>query len=195
VHRTGLRCTHPPQIPGSGDFLPKFLSKQAVRRNRGAVSPGQIRKLECRPECVTSLPSWSCGSDSRRPLSTSIVSKPIRRYSAGLRPPESACSPCTGSLIRRVHGRKGPSRVQHWRQSCGAPTRAGRSRPVLLPMKGFLPPDAEYVKATVLGHRSMSRPRSDSGCATKSREQARSHSSADVSALSVRMPLRQRRSA
>jgi len=28
-------------------------------------------------ECVTSLPSWSCGFDSRRPLSTTLVSKSV----------------------------------------------------------------------------------------------------------------------
>ena len=33
----------------------------------------------------SSLPSWSCGFDSRRPLSTNVVSKSMSRHGAGLR--------------------------------------------------------------------------------------------------------------
>ncbi len=34
------------QIPGSGNFLPKFLPKQVVRRSRDDISAGHGRKLE-----------------------------------------------------------------------------------------------------------------------------------------------------
>jgi hypothetical protein len=36
----------PSQIPGSGDSLPKFLPKQAVKRSRDDISAGHGRKLE-----------------------------------------------------------------------------------------------------------------------------------------------------
>jgi hypothetical protein len=43
------------------------------------VTGANLRGL---PDCVTSLPSWSCGFDSRRPLSTSIthIHRPIRCF-------------------------------------------------------------------------------------------------------------------
>jgi hypothetical protein len=34
------------QIPGGGDFLPIFLPKEATRRSRGAISPGNSDQLE-----------------------------------------------------------------------------------------------------------------------------------------------------
>jgi hypothetical protein len=43
-NRTTLH--QPAQIPGSGDFLPKFLPKQAVKRSRDDISAGHGRKLE-----------------------------------------------------------------------------------------------------------------------------------------------------
>ena len=56
------------QIPDSGDFLPKFLPKQAAHRSRYAIRAGHGRKLARPSKGVTSLPSWLCGFDSRRPL-------------------------------------------------------------------------------------------------------------------------------
>jgi hypothetical protein len=56
------------RIPGRGNFLPRFLPKQALSRSREAVSPGHAANRRDRPECIASLPSWSCGFDSRRPL-------------------------------------------------------------------------------------------------------------------------------
>ena len=59
-------------------------------------------------------------------------------------------APSTGSLIRRVHGAQGALTGPTLAPECGAPARAGKSWPLLLPIWGFRPPDDEYLKATVL---------------------------------------------
>ena len=83
----------PPQMPGSGDFLPRFLPD---RHRRGVEMPYLLVTAASwtgRPEPVTSLPSWSCGFDSRRPLYASGTAQgktPISGCSrAGLREPAS----------------------------------------------------------------------------------------------------------
>jgi len=56
------------QIPGNSDFLPKFPPK----RQHGGAETLYILVTDASwggpPESVASLPSWSCGFDSRRPL-------------------------------------------------------------------------------------------------------------------------------
>ena len=44
--RTRTALHWPAQIPGSGDFLPKFLPKEAVLRSRDVIPPGHGRKLD-----------------------------------------------------------------------------------------------------------------------------------------------------
>ena len=46
----------PPQIPGSGDFLPRFLPKEAAQRSRDVIPPGYRRKLD-RPARACLQPS------------------------------------------------------------------------------------------------------------------------------------------
>jgi len=63
------------QIPGNGDFLPKFLPKQARQLSREVISPGHSRKPE-RPSRVCHQPSkplhplggWSPRRENRGPL-------------------------------------------------------------------------------------------------------------------------------
>jgi hypothetical protein len=43
--QNGTTLHQSPQIPDSGDFLPKFLPKEAVQRSRDVISPGQTRKF------------------------------------------------------------------------------------------------------------------------------------------------------
>jgi hypothetical protein len=63
-------------IPGSDGFLPKFLPKRAARRSREIISPGHGGKPGRSARVCHQPPSWSCEFDSRRPLSTGLVSKP-----------------------------------------------------------------------------------------------------------------------
>jgi hypothetical protein len=49
-------------------FLPKFLPKETAQRSSDTVYAGHGSKKSSLLESVTSLPSWSCGFDSRRPL-------------------------------------------------------------------------------------------------------------------------------
>jgi hypothetical protein len=43
-NRSGLHQR--PQIPGDGDFLPKFLPKSAAKRSRNVIRPGHSCKLD-----------------------------------------------------------------------------------------------------------------------------------------------------
>lgn len=66
------------QIVGSSDFLPNFLPKEAAQRSLDVIYLVTVANWRSRPECGTSLPSWSCGLDSRRPLlSASYLVIPI----------------------------------------------------------------------------------------------------------------------
>ena len=81
--RTPLRCTSFHGFQGAAICYPNFYPN---RQRSGAgmlyllVTPVNWRGV---PECFTSLPSWSCGFDPRRPLSTSIVS--VNRCGADVR--------------------------------------------------------------------------------------------------------------
>jgi hypothetical protein len=72
MQRTGLDCTSLHRFRATAIFYPNFYPK---RQPGGA---GELFLLvaaanrEGRPGCVTSLPSWSYGFDSRRPLSSSV---------------------------------------------------------------------------------------------------------------------------
>ena len=84
----GIRCTErhyaAPEFTDSRQrrFLPKSLPKQAAHWSRYAIRAGHGRKLARPSKGVTSLPSWLCGFDSRRPLpgktpSPGAVKKPF----------------------------------------------------------------------------------------------------------------------
>jgi hypothetical protein len=68
VHRPALRCTRIHGFRVAAVFHPNFYPK----RRRGGIEMSFLlvtaaNRSGC-PGCVTSLPSWSCGFDSRRPL-------------------------------------------------------------------------------------------------------------------------------
>ncbi len=68
VHRTALRCTRFHRFQTAAIFYPNFYPK---RQRSGIETPYLLvtaANWDGRSECVTSLPSWSCGFDSRRPL-------------------------------------------------------------------------------------------------------------------------------
>jgi hypothetical protein len=58
----------PPQTPGSSDFLPELLPKEASQRSEKSHLLVKGINWASRLGCKTCLPSWSCGFDSRRPL-------------------------------------------------------------------------------------------------------------------------------
>jgi hypothetical protein len=68
VHRTAPRCTRIHGFRAAAIFYPNFYPK---RRRSGIEMSYPLITAANRsgqPELVTSLPSWSCGFDSRRPL-------------------------------------------------------------------------------------------------------------------------------
>ena len=68
AHRTGLRCTSIHRFRAAAIFYPNFYPN----RRRSGVERLYLLVTAAnwngRPGSVTSLPSWSCGFDSRRPL-------------------------------------------------------------------------------------------------------------------------------
>jgi hypothetical protein len=68
AHRTAQRRTRVHGFRTAEIFYPNFYPK----RRRGGTEMSYLLVTAAnwndRPECVTSLPSWSCGFDSRRPL-------------------------------------------------------------------------------------------------------------------------------
>ena len=68
VQRTTLRCTRLHGFRAAAIIYPNFYPK----RHRGGIEMSYLMVIAAnwsgRSGCVTSLPSWSCGFDSRRPL-------------------------------------------------------------------------------------------------------------------------------
>jgi hypothetical protein len=66
--RNGTTLHWPPQTPGNGIFYPNFYPN----RQRGLADRSYLLvagpSRDNQPGCATSLPSWSCGFDSHRPL-------------------------------------------------------------------------------------------------------------------------------
>ena len=85
VHRTALRCTRVHGFRAAAIFYPNFYPKRQHSGIEMSYLLITAANRSGQPEFVTSLPSWSCGFDSRRPLSTSLVSESVSRYGAGLR--------------------------------------------------------------------------------------------------------------
>ena len=68
MHRTGLGCTSLHRFRATAIFYPNFYLK-VQQSGAGMLYVLVIAANRSgRPGCVTSLPSWSCGFDSRRPL-------------------------------------------------------------------------------------------------------------------------------
>ncbi len=71
---TALRCANFHRFQAAAIFYPNFYPKRRRSRFERLYLLVMAAKCSSRPECVTSLPSWSCGFDSRRPLRESPTS-------------------------------------------------------------------------------------------------------------------------
>ena len=71
VHRTAPRCTRIHGSRAAAIFYPNFYPKRRRSRIERLYLLIMAAKCSSQPECATSLPSWSCGFDSRRPLQLS----------------------------------------------------------------------------------------------------------------------------
>jgi hypothetical protein len=78
--QNGTTLHQPPQIPAVAIFYPNFYPNRQGSGVETLYVLVTAANWSGRPECVTSLPSWSCGFGSRRPLSTDLVSKSVSRY-------------------------------------------------------------------------------------------------------------------
>ena len=77
VHGTGLRRTSFHTFQAAAIFYPNFYPNG----QRSGIEIAYLLVTAANPsghrDCATSLPSWSCGFDSRRPLSTRVVSRSV----------------------------------------------------------------------------------------------------------------------
>jgi hypothetical protein len=114
VHGTGLpACTD----SSSGSFLPNFYPKRwrdGVEMLYLLVTAANCRS---RPGCGSSLPSWSCGFDSRRPLFTSLVNsvRPLRARPVRLPPWPRAINGTPGNEVNChsiIRGRRKIRQIQ-----------------------------------------------------------------------------------
>jgi hypothetical protein len=74
VQGTALRCTNFHRFQAAAVFYPNFYPK---RQHSGIEMPYLLvtaANWKDQPWYVTSLPSWSCGFDSRRPLYGNLTS-------------------------------------------------------------------------------------------------------------------------
>jgi hypothetical protein len=75
VHRPALPRTRIHGVRAAAIFDPNFYPKG----QRGGIEMSYLLVKAANrsdgPECVTSLPSWSCGFDSRRPLQLPVFSR------------------------------------------------------------------------------------------------------------------------
>ena len=67
-HRAGLRSTSLHRLEAAAIFYPNFYPKRQCSRAEMVHLLVTATNWSGRAECVTTLPSWSCGFDSRRPL-------------------------------------------------------------------------------------------------------------------------------
>src|SRR5262249_38414347 len=82
-------------------FYPDFYPNRAHRRLEVPYLLITAANWIGRPESVTSLPSWSCGFDSRRPLSCFLAGqrkvssvRDLLRRAAHRAPPEGSTEEC-----------------------------------------------------------------------------------------------------
>jgi hypothetical protein len=67
-HRAGLHSTSLHRLEAAAIFYPNFYPKRQCSGVEMVYLLVTASNWSGRPECVTSLPSWSCGFDSRPPL-------------------------------------------------------------------------------------------------------------------------------
>ena len=67
-HRAGLHSTSLHRLEATAIFYPNFYPKRQCSRAEMVHLLVTATNWSGRAECVTTLPSWSCGFDSRRPL-------------------------------------------------------------------------------------------------------------------------------
>ena len=105
--KTAVRCTRLHRLRAAAIFYPNFYPNS--ERSGVEVLYILVAALNWAggPRCVTSLPSWSCGFDSRRPLSTGVVSKSVGRCSAGLRLSDPAVRPVQRIAHPQIHRPQG----------------------------------------------------------------------------------------
>jgi len=68
VHRTGLRCTSFHRFQAAAVFYPVFYPRRQCSGVEMLYLLVTAANWNSRAGCANSLPSWSCGFDSRRPL-------------------------------------------------------------------------------------------------------------------------------
>jgi hypothetical protein len=68
MRRTALRCTSVHRFQAAAVFYPDFYPNGQCSGIETPYLLVTAANWDGRPERVTSLPSWSCGFDSRRPL-------------------------------------------------------------------------------------------------------------------------------
>jgi hypothetical protein len=73
VHRTGLHCTSLHRLQEVAVFYPVFYPKKQHSEVEMLYLLVKAANGSRRPEFISSLPSWSCGFDSRRPLREILV--------------------------------------------------------------------------------------------------------------------------
>jgi hypothetical protein len=73
VHRTGPRCTNVHRFQAAADFYPFFYPRRRSGEVRFLYFLVTVPIGSARPGSASSLPSWSCGFDSRRPLRELLV--------------------------------------------------------------------------------------------------------------------------
>ena len=126
--QNGIALHQRPQIPGSGGFYPDFYPKRQRNRVVGSYFLVTAANWSDRPECATSLPSWSAaaamissGTYGARCWPRSLMS------AAPFRP---APPPCTGRTSRASsrRPRRCASRARRGRPQRAASRRPGRLR-------------------------------------------------------------------
>jgi hypothetical protein len=116
MQRTGLRCTNIHRFRVAAIFYPNFYPNRHRREVKRPYLPVTATNWRDRPKYVTSLPSWSCGFDSRRPLqaiesfqfyvpafprSQSSTGPSARRLRLTNRSRQRILAPCTSSCFCR----------------------------------------------------------------------------------------------
>ena len=109
VHRTGLRCTTFDRFQAAEIFYPNFYQRGDEAEPRCYISWSRRQNWHGLPDCATSLPSWLCGFDSRRPLVGPAPGRPgIGRLRIVLRTLTTSFVPATCHCRATVGQRSSP---------------------------------------------------------------------------------------
>jgi len=132
-HRTAVRCTSFHGFPVAAIFYPDFYLRRQCSRVEMLYLLVTAAKRGGRPECATSLPSWSYGFDSRRPLSSSV--RRLRELRQHLRADGGPFAPEGPDFLEteyRVKMKRGgvilPGHVEHRLGTGEGSVQAGRGR-------------------------------------------------------------------